>query len=95
MSETPDELWVDDNAGPVVRPYAMTRGRTRHGAHRRRHARRSQLGDQAGARGVVPHAAGEGDRRAQPGQVDGDVRAGPATAAADGRRPVRPGRRRA
>lgn len=22
-------LWVDDTAGPVVRPYAMTRGRTR------------------------------------------------------------------
>jgi len=25
-----DELWVDDHAGPVVRPYAITRGRTRH-----------------------------------------------------------------
>jgi hypothetical protein len=29
-SPTPEELWVDDHAGPVVRPYAMTRGRTRH-----------------------------------------------------------------
>lgn len=27
---TDDELWVDDHAGPVVRPYAITRGRTRH-----------------------------------------------------------------
>ena len=27
---SPDELWVDDHAGPVVRPYAITRGRTRH-----------------------------------------------------------------
>ncbi|GAA4246441.1 DUF742 domain-containing protein [Dactylosporangium darangshiense] len=25
----PVEEWVDDGAGPVVRPYAMTRGRTR------------------------------------------------------------------
>jgi Protein of unknown function (DUF742) len=25
----PDEQWIDDSAGPVVRPYAMTRGRTR------------------------------------------------------------------
>ena len=25
----PKEQWVDDHAGPVVRPYAMTRGRTR------------------------------------------------------------------
>ncbi|WP_432828295.1 DUF742 domain-containing protein [Dactylosporangium sp. CA-092794] len=24
----PDEVWVDADAGPVVRPYAMTRGRT-------------------------------------------------------------------
>jgi hypothetical protein len=30
MSKVPDELWVDDHAGPVVRPYAITRGRTRH-----------------------------------------------------------------
>jgi hypothetical protein len=29
-SEDPrDDEWVDDSAGPVVRPYAMTRGRTR------------------------------------------------------------------
>jgi hypothetical protein len=27
--ETPDTVWLDDDAGPVVRPYAMTRGRTR------------------------------------------------------------------
>ena len=27
-SET-DHFWVDDDAGPVVRPYAMTRGRAR------------------------------------------------------------------
>ncbi|HCT77552.1 MAG TPA: DUF742 domain-containing protein [Micromonosporaceae bacterium] len=26
---TPDAVWVDDDAGPVVRPYAMTSGRTR------------------------------------------------------------------
>jgi hypothetical protein len=25
-----DELWVDEQAGHIVRPYAMTRGRTRH-----------------------------------------------------------------
>ncbi|MFJ5778054.1 DUF742 domain-containing protein [Streptomyces sp. NPDC093094] len=27
--------WFDDEAGPVVRPYAMTRGRTRHTAQHR------------------------------------------------------------
>jgi len=27
--EPMQDLWVDDHAGPVVRPYAMTRGRTR------------------------------------------------------------------
>lgn len=26
--EPPDDIWHDDAAGPVVRPYAMTRGRT-------------------------------------------------------------------
>jgi Protein of unknown function (DUF742) len=26
-----DERWLDAEAGPVVRPYALTRGRTRHG----------------------------------------------------------------
>lgn len=33
---TPDHAhWFDDEAGPVVRPYAMTRGRTSHaGQHR-------------------------------------------------------------
>jgi Protein of unknown function (DUF742) len=25
-----DERWLDADAGPVVRPYALTRGRTRH-----------------------------------------------------------------
>ncbi|XRQ12103.1 DUF742 domain-containing protein [Actinomadura welshii] len=25
----PDDLWVDEEAGPVVRPFAVTRGRTR------------------------------------------------------------------
>jgi hypothetical protein len=25
-----DERWMDSEAGPVVRPYALTRGRTRH-----------------------------------------------------------------
>jgi hypothetical protein len=25
-----DEQWLDGEAGPVVRPYALTRGRTRH-----------------------------------------------------------------
>ncbi|MEV4760050.1 DUF742 domain-containing protein [Micromonospora sp. NPDC049559] len=34
MSVPPDDFstsdqWVDDHAGPVVRPYAMTRGRTK------------------------------------------------------------------
>lgn len=28
VAEEPTEVWVDDHAGPVVRPYAMTRGRT-------------------------------------------------------------------
>jgi len=27
--ELPEDRWVDEHAGPVVRPYAMTRGRTR------------------------------------------------------------------
>lgn len=26
-----DNRWLDADAGPVVRPYALTRGRTRHG----------------------------------------------------------------
>ncbi|MFS2292888.1 MAG: DUF742 domain-containing protein, partial [Actinomadura sp.] len=25
----PEELWADEDAGPVVRPFAVTRGRTR------------------------------------------------------------------
>ncbi|HEX4396816.1 MAG TPA: DUF742 domain-containing protein, partial [Trebonia sp.] len=25
-----DERWLDAEAGPVVRPYALTQGRTRH-----------------------------------------------------------------
>jgi hypothetical protein len=25
----PDDVWIDDHAGPVVRPYAVTRGRAR------------------------------------------------------------------
>ncbi|WP_030172006.1 DUF742 domain-containing protein [Spirillospora albida] len=29
MEETPRERWVGREAGPVVRPYAVTRGRTR------------------------------------------------------------------
>ncbi|MFG2000934.1 DUF742 domain-containing protein [Spirillospora sp. NPDC048911] len=29
MAGPEDELWVDDAAGPVVRPFAMARGRTR------------------------------------------------------------------
>lgn len=34
-SDTASEQWFDDEAGPVVRPYAMTRGRTSHaGQHR-------------------------------------------------------------
>jgi hypothetical protein len=28
-SERPENVWLDEDAGPVVRPYAMTRGRTR------------------------------------------------------------------
>jgi hypothetical protein len=27
--ESPRERWIDEAAGPIVRPYAMTRGRTR------------------------------------------------------------------
>lgn len=27
--QRPEDVWVDEHAGPVVRPYAMTRGRTR------------------------------------------------------------------
>jgi hypothetical protein len=27
--DQPENLWLDEDAGPVVRPYAMTRGRTR------------------------------------------------------------------
>lgn len=27
--DPPDDLWVDGEAGPIVRPYAMTGGRTR------------------------------------------------------------------
>jgi hypothetical protein len=27
--EVPRERWIDEAAGPIVRPYAMTRGRTR------------------------------------------------------------------
>jgi len=31
--DVPRERWIDEAAGPIVRPYAMTRGRTRpHGA---------------------------------------------------------------
>ncbi|GAA2590280.1 DUF742 domain-containing protein [Actinomadura fulvescens] len=33
MAGPEDELWVDDEAGPVVRPFAVARGRTRH-AHK-------------------------------------------------------------
>jgi hypothetical protein len=28
-AQPPDSLWLDNEAGPVVRPYAMTHGRTR------------------------------------------------------------------
>jgi hypothetical protein len=28
-SDDADNVWLDEDAGPVVRPYAMTRGRTR------------------------------------------------------------------
>ncbi|GHA16198.1 DUF742 domain-containing protein [Streptomyces echinoruber] len=31
----PRDHWFDDEAGPVVRPYAMTRGRTSHAAQHR------------------------------------------------------------
>src|SRR5207248_8352590 len=27
--DPPENVWLDEDAGPVVRPYAMTRGRTR------------------------------------------------------------------
>jgi hypothetical protein len=27
--DTPEEVWLDEDAGPVVRPYAVTGGRTR------------------------------------------------------------------
>ncbi|WUH98470.1 DUF742 domain-containing protein [Spirillospora sp. NBC_00431] len=29
MTTDEDEVWVDDNAGPLVRPYTVTDGRTR------------------------------------------------------------------
>jgi hypothetical protein len=29
MTEPPEKMWVDEEAGPVVRHYAMTSGRTR------------------------------------------------------------------
>ncbi|MEV0667390.1 DUF742 domain-containing protein [Actinomadura luteofluorescens] len=29
MPGEPDELWIDEQAGPVVRPFAVARGRTR------------------------------------------------------------------
>lgn len=29
VEDTPEEAWYDDDAGPVVRPYAVTGGRTR------------------------------------------------------------------
>lgn len=29
MSQVPDDQWLDRDAGPVVRPYALTGGRTR------------------------------------------------------------------
>ncbi len=32
MAESDEETWVDEAAGPVVRPYAVTGGRTRHGS---------------------------------------------------------------
>ncbi|MBH1936998.1 DUF742 domain-containing protein [Streptomyces sp. AV19] len=35
MTDRTDGHWYDDDAGPVVRPYAMTRGRTRGGAGQR------------------------------------------------------------
>ena len=28
-SDQPENVWLDEDAGPVVRPYAMTRGRVR------------------------------------------------------------------
>lgn len=31
---TPRDRWLDGDAGPVVRPYALTGGRTRHGGER-------------------------------------------------------------
>jgi hypothetical protein len=30
--DAPEEVWLDEDAGPVVRPYAVTRGRTRSNA---------------------------------------------------------------
>jgi Protein of unknown function (DUF742) len=29
VAQDTQDVWLDDDAGPVVRPYAMTRGRTR------------------------------------------------------------------
>ncbi|MFF4604674.1 DUF742 domain-containing protein [Streptomyces sp. NPDC001339] len=47
--------WYDDEAGPVVRPYAMTRGRTRTGA-----AGRLDLIAQVVAESRTPRAADDG-----------------------------------
>src|SRR5215471_18427966 len=30
MASDDDEVWLDAQAGPVIRPYALTQGRTRH-----------------------------------------------------------------
>ncbi len=31
MSEDEEQRWLDDEAGPIIRPYTITRGRTRAG----------------------------------------------------------------
>ena len=33
MTEEPDEAWLDDDAGRLVRPYTVSNGRTRPSAH--------------------------------------------------------------
>ncbi|MEU5883491.1 DUF742 domain-containing protein [Spirillospora sp. NPDC047279] len=35
MSGPDEELWVDEAAGPVVRPFAVARGRTRHSSRQK------------------------------------------------------------
>jgi hypothetical protein len=64
------DRWFDDAAGPVVRPYAMTRGRTRSAAAGRIDLVALVIAETADARPGAPPAAG-------PGGAPGDGVLGP------------------